>query len=110
MTDDPIDLTPLDPDHDPGAADRFVTGVMGRIAASPDPYPVPVGVMWGMASMAVPVAVAATVIFAFAATLMLRSGRADPAVPETVAESIGVPGLFRGALATAATSKAEVRR
>ena len=110
MTDDPFDLTPLDPDHDPGAADRFVAGVMGRIAANPDPYPVPVGVVWGMASMVTPVAIAATVILALAATLMLRSGPSGPPVPETVAESIGVPDLFRGAPTASAISKVEDRR
>ncbi len=89
---------------------EIAAGVMGRIATNPDPYPVPVGVVWGMASMVTPVAVAATVILALAATLMLRSGPSGPPVPETVAESIGVPDLFRGAPTASAISKVEDRR
>jgi hypothetical protein len=110
MTDDPLDLTPLDPDHDPRAADRFVAGVMGRLAANPDPYPVPVGLVWGLSSMALPVAAAALVILALAAGLEIRSAVADPPAPQTVAESIGVPGLFHGALAAAGLPPAEERR
>ncbi len=106
MTDDPIDLAPLDPDHDPRAADRFVAGVMGQIAAHPDPDPLPVGLVWGLSSMAMPVAAAAIVILGLA----LRVVAAGPPAPQTVAESIGVPGLFRGALAAAALPPVEERR
>ena len=99
MTDDPLDLTALDPDQDDRAADRFVADVMGRIAANPDPYPVPVGLFWGLSSMAAPIALAATVILALAAALMTRTASTALPAPQTVAQSIGVPNLFPSALA-----------
>ena len=108
MTDEPLDLTPLDPDRDDGAADRFVAGVMNRIAARPDPHPVRIGPLWGAASFATPIALAATVILTIAAVALSR--RNGPAAPETVAESIGVPGEFRGSLAANATVSGRERR
>ena len=58
MHDDPIDLTPLDPDADPGAEERFVGAVMSRIASRPNPYPAHVDVVWGAWSLARPVLIA----------------------------------------------------
>ena len=61
MHDDPIDLTPLDPDADPSAEDRFVGAVMSRIAARANPYPMRVDALWGAWSLARPVLVAASI-------------------------------------------------
>ena len=59
MHDDPVDLTPLDPDAEDGAEDRFVGAVMTRIASQPNPYPPRVDVLLGVWSLAKPVLIAA---------------------------------------------------
>ena len=94
MRDDPVDLTPLDPDADPAAEDRFVSAVMTRIAAQPNPYPPRVDLLWGAWSMARPVLIAASVAIVAAGLFMVRSSSDDDA-PTTVAESVGVPPMFR---------------
>jgi hypothetical protein len=95
MHDDPIDLTALDPDADPGAEDRFVGAVMGRIRTAPNPYPLQVGVLWGASSLARPVLLAAAVAIAAAGIVLLRGSGNDARVPRTVAESVGLPMEFR---------------
>ena len=102
MHDDPIDLTSLDPDADPGAEDRFVGTVMGRIAMKPNPYPLEVGVLWGASSLARPVLLAASIAIAAAGVVLARSAAAT-GEPLTVAESVGVPMEFRLAATNATT-------
>jgi hypothetical protein len=100
MADDLIDLTPLDPDADPGAEDRFVGAVMSRIAARANPYPVRVDALWGVWSLARPVLVAASIAIAVAGVLLARATRDASRGPLTVAESLGVPPEFQGAIVT----------
>ena len=97
MHNDPIDLTALDPDADPGAEDRFVGAVMGRIRTAPNPYPLQVGVLWGASSLARPVLLAASIAIAAAGIVLVRSWRRanNVGAPRTVAESVGVPMEFQ---------------
>lgn len=101
MPDDPIDLTLLDPDADSGAEERFVGAVMSRIATRANPYPMRVDALWGASSLARPVLIAASVAIVVAGIVMARASRSDAARPLTVAESLGVPPLFRAAGAVA---------
>ena len=101
MHDDPIDLTALDPDADPGAEERFVGAVMSRIAKRPNPYPVRVDPLWGAFSLARPVLVAASVAIVVAGLFMASARRDATRGPLTVAESLGVPPVFQAAFATA---------
>jgi hypothetical protein len=98
MHDDPVDLTPLDPDADTGAEDRFVGAVMTRIASQPNPYPPRVDVLWGVWSLAKPVLIAASIAIVAAGIAVVR-GKANDGVPRTVAESVGVPPAFAMAVA-----------
>jgi hypothetical protein len=98
MHDDPIDLTPLDPDADTGAEDRFVGAVMSRIAARANPYPMRVDALWGVWSLARPVLVAASIAIVVAGLLLVRARRDEARGPLTVAESLGVPPEFQGAM------------
>ena len=93
MHDDPVDLTPLDPDADPAEEVRFVGAVMTRIASQPNPYPPRVDVLWGAWSFARPVLIAASIVIVAAGILVVR-GERDAAAPRTVAESMGVPPVF----------------
>ena len=93
MPDDPVDLTPLDPDAVHGAEERFVGAVMERITSRPNPYPQRVDVLWGVWSFARPVLVAASIVIVAAGILVAR-GERDDATPRTVAESMGVPPVF----------------
>jgi hypothetical protein len=99
MHDDPIDLTPLDPDADPGAEERFVGAVMSRIASRPNPYPVHVDVLWGAWSLARPVLIAASIAIVVAGLALARATSEETGGPLTVAESLGVPPEFRAGLA-----------
>ena len=103
MHDDPIDLTSLDPDADPGAEDRFVGAVMGRIAMTPNQYPLEVGILWGASSLARPVLLAASIAIAAAGVVLARSANSSGA-PLTVAESVGVPMEFQRLAGTMATT------
>jgi hypothetical protein len=94
MHDDPIDLTGLDPDQDPGAEDRFVGAVMSRVGASATRYPVRVDPLWGAWSLAKPVLIAASITIAVAGSLIARATR-EASAPRTVAESIGQPPQFQ---------------
>jgi anti-sigma-K factor RskA len=94
MHDDPIDLTPLDPDADPGAEERFVGAVMSRIATRANPYPVKVDALWGAWSLARPVLIAASVVIVVAGVLAVRAARETGARPLTVADAVGVPPEF----------------
>jgi hypothetical protein len=95
MPDDPIDLTPLDPDADPGAEERFVGAVMSRIATRANPYPMRVDALWGASSLAGPVLIAASLAIVLAGIVMARASREAAAGPLTVAESLGVPPAFQ---------------
>jgi hypothetical protein len=94
MSDDPMDLTPLDPDADPGAEERFVSAVMTRISSGPSAYPVRVDALWGVWSLARPVLIAASVAIVAAGIAMARASSDAPRAPLTVAESVGVPPVF----------------
>lgn len=104
MPDDPIDLTPLDPDANPGAEDRFVGAVMSRIAARANPYPMRVDALWGVWSLARPVLVAASIAIVVAGLLMARARRDEARGPLTVAESLGVPPEFQSVMGTPASA------
>jgi hypothetical protein len=106
MRDDPVDLTPLDPDADPGAEDRFVGAVMARIATQPNLYPPQVDILWGAWSLARPVLIAASIAIVVAGIVIAR-GDADDGAPRTVAESVGVPPMF--GLAAAESSGGSLR-
>jgi hypothetical protein len=97
MHGDPIDLTPLDPDREPGAEDRFVGAVMSRVDASDTRYPMPVDALWGAWSLAKPVLIAASIAIAVAGTVIARATTASNA-PRTVAESVGLPRQFQAGL------------
>lgn len=106
MHDDPpaVDLTPLDPDAEPGAEERFVGAVMSRIASRANPYPVRVDPLWGAWSLARPLLVAASVAIVLAGFALLRETREDARAPQSVAESLGVPPEFRGAIVIPASA------
>ena len=106
MPDDPIDLTPLDPDADPGAEDRFVRAVMSRVAARASSHPVRVDPLWGAWSLARPVLIAASVAILIAGVSIVRAYRAEARAPLTVAESLGVPPEFQRAMVTPASDAA----
>ncbi len=108
MRDDPVDLTPLDPDADPAAEDRFVSAVMTRIGGQQNPYPPRVDLLWAAWSMARPVSIAASIAIVAAGVVMARSRTADRG-PRTVAESVGVPAMFVLAAAGAMVPKAPER-
>jgi hypothetical protein len=94
MSDDPLDLTALDPDADSGAEERFVGAVMARIATQPNPYPVRVDVLWGAWTLARPVLIAASLVIVAAGVIVVRRASAVARGPLTVAESLGVPPGF----------------
>jgi hypothetical protein len=98
--DDPIDLTPLDPDADPGAEEQFVGAVMSRIAERRNPYPVRVDPLWGAWSLARPVSIAASIAILLAGLLIVRAMVDDRRAPLTVAESLGIPPEFGAGLVT----------
>ena len=98
MHDDPIDLTPLDPDRDLGAENRFVGAVMARVGASETVYPMRVDALWGAWSLAKPVLVAASIAIAIAGSFIARATTESDA-PRTVAESVGLPPQFQAWLA-----------
>ena len=103
MPDDPIDLTPLDPDADPRAEDRFVRAVMSRVAARANPYPMRADPLWGVWSLARPVLVAASVAMLIAGVVIVRARRDEARGPLTVAESLGVPPEFQRVMMTPAS-------
>jgi hypothetical protein len=97
MHDDPIDLTPLDPDADPLAEERFVRAVMSRTAVRPTPYAGRIDVLWGASSLARPVLIAASVVIVLAGALVARAARdGRDTRPLTVADAVGLPPEFRG--------------
>jgi hypothetical protein len=91
LSDEPIDLSALDPDAVPGAESRFVDAVMARVAARPGRYPLPADPLWGAWSLARPLALAASLTLAAALALSARAARPERVAPGTVAESVGVP-------------------
>jgi hypothetical protein len=97
MHDDPIDLTPLDPDMDPSAEDRFVGSVMSRVGSSVTVYPMPVDALWGAWSLAKPVLIAASIAIAVAGSFIARA-TSESGAPRTVAESVGLPLQFQSGL------------
>jgi len=103
MADDPIDLTPLDPDADPGAEDRFVGAVMSRIETLSTRYPMGVDALWGVWSVARPVLAAAAVAILIAGVEIVRAWRDEARGPLTVAESLGVPPEFQRVMVTRAS-------
>lgn len=107
MHDDPIDLTPLDPDADALAEERFVGAVMARIAERSRPYPVKVDPLWGAWSLARPVLIAASIAIVIAGIFLARERDAVNDRPLTVADAVGVPPLFRSAGAVTGTGGSE---
>ena len=91
--DDRIDLSALDPDRDPAAADRFVAAVMARVSDRPVPRAMPVDPLIGVWSILRSPALAAGLILAVAlGALSLRLSGDEQ--PQTVAQAMGVPPEF----------------
>jgi hypothetical protein len=89
-----VDLSAIDPDRDPAAADRFVATVMARVRASESRAPFPTDPLMGIWSMMRAPALAAGILIAVAVgTAGLRVNR-RPAAPETIVQAIGVPAEF----------------
>lgn len=98
-----IDLSAIDPDRDPAAADRFVASVMARVAARPLPAAMPADPLIGIWSMLRTPAIAAGVVLAVAVgALGIRMNRDEP--PRTIAQAIGVPVEFLADASPAPTS------
>ena len=94
MEDHPLDLSSLDPDTDPLAADRFLTAVMSVVAMRE--RPTDPDVLTGVWMLARPLLLAASVMLALATAVAVRdrSARIEPA--RTVAEAVGIPPEFLG--------------
>lgn len=88
-----IDFGALDPDLDPAAADRFVAGIMERVASRPVPRPMPVDPLIGAWSIARSPALAAGLIIAMALGALGLRLRVDDR-PQTIAHAMGVPPEF----------------
>ena len=95
--DEPIDLSPLAPDVDSAAADRFVASVLGRIETA-GLRPSRGDLASGIGVFARPVLLAASVAIAIAGSIVIRA-RIRHAGPATVAQSLGVPPDFERVLA-----------
>jgi hypothetical protein len=92
MSEDPVDLSSLDPDNDPSAADQFVSAVLRRVDArgrprAPDAF-VGVWALWR------PLLVAAAAMLAILARDAVRGRAPQPAAARTVAEAVGIPPEF----------------
>lgn len=88
------DLSALDPDRDAGAADRFVAGVMARVAARPAPRALPADPLVGIWSLVRSPAIAAGIIIAATiGAVGVRMNRGEPP-PQTIAQAMGVPAEF----------------
>jgi len=91
MTDQPLNLTPLDPNEDPPLEDRVVRAIMAQLeteAAWTDRATL----MTGVRSLASPVWIAAGLIACVAGGVLLREPSAPPRKgPQTIAESLGLP-------------------
>ena len=88
-----IDLSALDPDRDPAAADRFVGAVMARVGARPVPTALPGDPLIGIWSIARGPALAAGILIAVAiGAIGMRLNREE--APQTIAQAIGVPAEF----------------
>jgi hypothetical protein len=91
---DTIDLGGLDPDDDPEAARRFVTRVMADVARQGAVFPAAFDPLWGVWSLARPIAVAAALVLALIGAERAWTAMTSPRAPHTVAESLGVPPAF----------------
>ena len=95
MTEDQIDLSPLDPDADPVAEGRFVDAVMARVVARPQGARLHIDPLIGVWSIMRSPALAAGIVIAVAVgALGLRMKSSVEAKPVTVAEALGVPAEF----------------
>ena len=91
--DDKVNLSAIDPDADPAAADRFVSDVMSRVEARPRPEAMPADPLIGVWSLLRSPAIAAGILLVAAAgTFALRQRQPDR--PQTIAQAMGVPGEF----------------
>ena len=91
--DDKLNLSALDPDTDPKAADRFVEVVMGRVETRPRPEVLPADPLVGIWSLARSPAIAAGILLVAAVgTYALRQRR--PEHPSNIAQAMGVPPEF----------------
>ena len=98
MPDEPIDLSALDPDGDPGAEDRFVKSVMARIDTATAPASGAIDPLVGIWSIAGRFAFAASLIGLATIGLTVFRGDANEsrvrAGPRSIPEAIGVPPEF----------------
>jgi hypothetical protein len=94
MSDRPIDLRALDPDLDPSAEERFVSGVMSRIESHGGATSPRMDVLLAIWSLARPVLVAASLVLFATLAMYVRRSERSPRRPATVAEAVGVPAMF----------------
>jgi hypothetical protein len=89
-----IDLSAIDPDLDRAAEERFVSGVMARVAGRPTPAAAPLDPLIGISSMLPVPAIAAGIVLAIALGAMGLGLNRKPLPPQTVEQAIGVPPEF----------------
>lgn len=92
--DERVDLSAIDPDRDPAAAARFLTGVMARVEARPAPAALPGDPLVGIWSMLRAPALAAGILIAVAAGVAGVRMNTRRAAPQTIVQAIGVPAEF----------------
>jgi hypothetical protein len=91
--DDRLNLSALDPDNDPRAADRFVNAVMTRIATRPKPESPPADPLFGVWTLVRSPLLAAGIVIAAGLGTYGLARQWRPA-PQNVAQAIGVPAAF----------------
>jgi hypothetical protein len=89
-----LDLSPIDPDRDPVAADRFVNEVMARIGTRPVPAAMPDDPLVGIWSLMRSPALAAGIVIAAALGAYGLVKRNSSDRPQTIAQAMGVPAEF----------------
>ena len=98
MLDNPVDeradLSALDPDHDRGAEERFVSAVMSRIERIGAAPTIPTDPFFGLWSMTRPMLVAASFVVLAILGLAVGTQRARVTVPATIADATGIPRVF----------------
>jgi len=92
--DDRADLRALDPDHNRGAEERFVSAVMERIKRIGAAPTVPTDPFFGLWSMPRPILVAASFLVLAILGAAVGARRAREAAPATIADATGVPRVF----------------
>jgi hypothetical protein len=90
MTDQPLDLAPLDPKENPPLEDRVVRAIMGQLET--DAWTDRATLMAGVRSLASFVWIGMGLIVCVAGGILLGESSAPPRQgPQTIAESLGLP-------------------